>query len=450
MIESNAWPNITSMRVQLDPISILNHSDGHRESLWTFLAKQADNGMDYDFNLTLAFQKLGMRYMPHDEKEVYTTFKLGVCCEIWIRSADNCQKISCLIRPKYKRVALLQYYAKSREELEEKFQFCPTKKEFTRSHLLVDDLFTCTIKQVLYCDNNNCRSFFLEQNELEHHQTTCVNGSQFEPKVIYKQIRMSEFVCGEQLLQTFGFVHSINNFVCYDIECCTAAPTDSKKRNQTIISISARKSWSNESVCFLRRDSNAGSGFQLMHEFINYLDQCQREYKQKFCNFESIRQQLDLFANRLNIYKNYEVQSAFQLLDDYERLRVIAFNGEKYDLPECYPYLCAYYGQKEVEFSCIKRGNGEIYLKTNDESFLGIMMFTTPTLNFMDIVNHIGKMSLAKFAVNYCNSDDQDGKGLFPHDFFRSIEEIRECREFPPYEAFQSNLNLPTLETQEK
>ena len=74
----------------------------------------------------------------------------------------------------------------------------------------------------------------------------------------------------------------------------------------------------------------------------------------------------------------------------------------------------------------------------------GLMVFSTPTVSFCDITNFVGRMSLVNFSKNYCNQIDSDGKGLFPHDWFRSIESMRETTQFPPYDAFKSELVIPT------
>ena len=76
--------------------------------------------------------------------------------------------------------------------------------------------------------------------------------------------------------------------------------------------------------------------------------------------------------------------------------------------------------------------------------FQGLMVFSTPSVSFCDITNFVGRMSLVNFSKNYCNQIDSDGKGLFPHDWFRSIESMRETTQFPPYDAFDSVLNIPT------
>ena len=346
------------MRVQMNPISVLDYTHGNQKSLWHFIATQAQNGMSLDDNIELVFQCIGMRFSACDQKALFETFKMGVCCELWVRSADSTNKIGTLIKPKFKKAVVLQFYASSEAELKEKFAFCPTKKEYTRSHIIPDDLFECSVKEVKFCDLPNCGKFFLRDYEYERHLLTCINNSP-TPKVVYRQRRMNEYANGEELLMELGLEHQIKHFVAYDIETLTAAPNDTKKRNQTLCSVSARKSWSNEIFCFTREDSNSSSGFQLVEKFLSYLDECQNEYKRNYCDFGTIRSRLERFANRANIMKTYEVQAAFELLNDLERVRIIGFNSEHYDLPALYPYLSAYFGSKGIEFSCIRRGNGE-------------------------------------------------------------------------------------------
>ena len=437
LVQADSWPSIQTLSVQLEPKISLDFSSGNKHSLWTFLAHTASNNRDYDYNLGMAFNLLGMRYTVCDETDVFAQYKLGVSCELWCRSATSCKKITCLMKPKYKKVVRLRYYAETENEIQKTFNYCPKLERFTRSFLSTDDLFECTISNVFFCDNANCPLFFFVQSEMQNHISTCVNGSNFEPRVSYKQVRMSEYRIGEQLLEELGLNYSISEFCTYDVETCTEGGGNAiRKRNQQIISISARKSWSDQPYCFIRKDSNAGSGLVLVEEFLKWLDEAQLEYKQRFCKLQDIRSRLKQFSLRANIYKTFEVQSAHQKLDDLERLRVIAFNSEKYDLPVMYPYLCMIYGSKSIEFSCIKRGNG-------------LMHFQTSNLTYMDITNFCGKLSLAQFARTYCNLN-VDGKGIFPHDQFRSIEEIRSCTTFPDYEAFRSALNTPSLAELEK
>ena len=72
------------------------------------------------------------------------------------------------------------------------------------------------------------------------------------------------------------------------------------------------------------------------------------------------------------------------------------------------------------------------------------MVLSTPSSCYYDITNYVGRISLASFTKNYCTQVVSDGKGLFPHDYFRSIESMRETTQFPPYDAFKSDLHIPT------
>lgn len=66
------------------------------------------------------------------------------------------------------------------------------------------------------------------------------------------------------------------------------------------------------------------------------------------------------------------------------------------------------------------------------------MSFSTDKFIFLDVINFVGGMSLKQFGINYVGREIT--KGIFPHREFASIEEIRNCKTFPPYNSFQSDL----------
>ena len=359
LIEADQWPPVNQIRVSMTPYTLLDYSQDSAHSLWTFLASTASNGMSYEYNLTLTFECLGMRFNQTDAKNVFDVFKLAVCVELWIRTSDRCSKVTTLIRPHYRKTALLRHYCESEETLQQLYSYCPTKKEYMRSSLEPSDAhFTCTIETVHYCDNPNCKCYYFDQNELIRHQLTCVNREDFVPKVNYKFTRMSQYRAGEELLQTLGFKYIVEQYCSYDIETLCEQPTDHlSKRNQTLVSISVKKSWGSDSICLTRKNSEPGSGFELVTQFINYLDEAHYEYRNRFADFQRIRNRLDQFASKWGINKSYEVQAAMNLINDMERLRVVGFNSERYDVPELYPYLVTYFGNEH--FDVIKRGAGK-------------------------------------------------------------------------------------------
>ena len=72
------------------------------------------------------------------------------------------------------------------------------------------------------------------------------------------------------------------------------------------------------------------------------------------------------------------------------------------------------------------------------------MSFSTDKFIFLDVINFVGGMSLKQFGLNYVGREIT--KGIFPHREFGSIEEIRNCKIFPPYNSFRSDL-APTSDT---
>ena len=302
-----------------------------------------------------------MRYSSSDAKEVFETFRMGVAVELWLRSSSMCNKVTTLIHPKYHKCVLLRHYCEEEIELKSLYNFCETKKVYTRSSIEPHDAaFTCSIKTVFFCTWKNCNCYFFEEGQLNQHVLTCVNREDFSPKITFKCLRMSQYKPGEELLQALGFNYIRQHFCSFDIETITEPsqnPLD--KRNQTLLSISVKKSWSPECTCFTRKSSDAGDGLKLVSEFIFYLDQAHFEYQNLFADFQRIRNKLERYSTRWGINKSFEVQAATKLIDSMEKLKCYGFNAERFDTPELYPYLCVYYGMRKIEFEVIKRGAGK-------------------------------------------------------------------------------------------
>ena len=360
LVETDQWPSVTKLRVQMTPNESLDYSQNGNHSLWTFLASTANNGMSYDHNLSLAFNCLGMRFCQSDYKEVYEVFRVGVLIELWVRSTETCNKIATLIRPKYRKTVVLRHYADNEEELKNNYNYCSKQNDYMRSSIEPKDAqFTCSLETVYFCDFPDCNCFYLEEHLLNRHKLTCVNREDFCPTVTYKSVQMSEYKPGEDLLHALGLRHIVEQFLTFDIETLCEAPTNPlNKRNQTLVSISVKKSWEPKSVCFTRTNSDSGSGYELVERFISHLDEAHFEFRNRFADFQRIRNRIDQFANRWGINKSYEVQAALNQIDDMERLKCIGFNSERFDVPELYPYLCLYFGAKGITFDVIKRGNG--------------------------------------------------------------------------------------------
>ena len=189
MIESSSWPNIVSMRVQMDPKKVLEQCNGNQKSLWHFIASEFRNGMSLDDNIKLVFQCIGMRFSASNQKALFDTFQLGVCCELWVKTTESCHKVCTLIKPIFKKAIVLRFFASSEAELKEKFALRPRKKEYTRLYITPDDLFNCSVKEIKFCNLPNCNKYFFNDNDFEQHTLACQINSSLA-KGTKQQLRM--------------------------------------------------------------------------------------------------------------------------------------------------------------------------------------------------------------------------------------------------------------------
>ena len=133
-------------------------------------------------------------------------------------------------------------------------------------------------------------------------------------------------------------------------------------------------------------------------------------------------------------FKNYSVADQSRIrnqhnyLADCLKLRVISWNGERYDNNVVWAPLLdilQYCPEKFDRMSIIRRGTG-------------IMQFEYGELLFRDFLNYSCPMSLDKFALS-CGIESVS-KTTFPYEYYHDIAELRNVTKFPPYSAFQSSL----------
>ena len=357
-----------------------------------------------------------------DERKFKKVFGVGFTINLWLRHAQSVAFISTLYESKCQKCIQLDWYTNDEKECKWHWDF--EDGAYTRSYITPVDEFNCSIKTIWHCRNNGCWRQFSCKSESEAHSQTC--RFRLKQKVIsYKQKRMSEYDEGESLLRDLGFTFTTRAFVSYDIECITVEnPNRSDVLPQNLCSIGCRASWKTEGKIFHRLDSNPSSAMALVKDFVAYLHELQEEYE-KSLPLEDIAEKLkDL--EKLSFATEFEKNRAAQVIENLKRLKVLAFNAERYDCIQLYPFLVVLFGQRNEEISVIKRGSG-------------IMSLASAFLLFLDAINFVGGMSLKDFGTNYAGMSVE--KGIFPHRCFKSIEEMRNCRHFPKYEEFKSDLN---------
>ena len=377
------------------------------------------------------YPSIGHELAFNDERKFVKTFGVGFTVNLWIRNSTTVKLLHTLYKSKNQKSIQLNWYCD--DEKDSKWHWDFEDEKYTRSYITPLDNFQCSIQNIYWCRNNGCWRQFRCPSEHKAHLESC----RFRPKeknISYKQRRMNECDEGEALLKDLGFSYTSKMFVSYDIECVTIdSENDNNILPQQICSIGCRASWKDVGQIFHRRDSNPSSAILLVKEFVSHLLDLQKEFSESL-PLDEISEKLKSLE-KLNFATQYEKDQAHRVIDNLKRLKILAFNGERYDCVQLYPFLVVLFGERNEETSVIKRGSG-------------IMSFTSEKLCFLDVINFCGHMSLKQFGKNYGGIEIE--KGIFPHRCFQSIEEMRKCVKFPPYEEFKSDLNPPNNEDLKK
>ena len=377
----------------------------------------------------LILSNLGQKLLENDEKKLIKLCNYGLQVEIFARNSQSCKKLATVIRTKAKQAFKAVKYYDTIQDAKRDWCYDQKKQKYQRSYVSIEDLFDKIEKRTfLFCDNRNCgKRFDLESKYSQHRETCSLRES--VTNIRYKQLKSEPDDIGLRLLKDLGFNHITKHFMVFDVECVTSSKTSNKRNHQTLVSISAQCSWENSPVCFIRENSNIDSGIKLVKQFLAYAHQRQNYFEGEFCqHLTPFREQLESFGDK-SISLNYEINRAKATLENLSKLLIFSFNGERYDSPCLYPYLAMLIGEGGESLNIIKRGSG-------------LMSISTSSLRFGDCINFVGKMSLRKFSSTF---SDQilDGKGIFPHGRFTSIEDIKNESSFPPYHAFGSDLSKP-------
>ena len=377
----------------------------------------------------MVLSKLGQKLLENDEKKLIKLCNYGLQVEIFQRNQLICKKLATVIKTKSKQAFKAVKYYESVENAKRDWCYDHKKKIYKRTYVSIEDLFDKIERRtILFCNNKNCgKRFDLESKYLQHRDTCALK--EFSTTIKYKQQKSEPDDIGLKLLKDLGFNHCTKHFMVFDVECMTSSDTINKRNHQTLVSISAQCSWEDTPMCFIREDSNIQSGIELVKKFLAYAHQRQNYFEGEFCqHLTPFREQLESFGEK-SISINYEINRAKATLDNLSKLLIFSFNGERYDSPVLYPYLAMLMGERGENVNIIKRGSG-------------LMSISTSSLRFGDCINFVGKMSLRKFSTTFSNQI-LDEKGIFPHQRYHSIEEIKNDSSFPQYHTFGSDLSKP-------
>ena len=121
--------------------------------------------------------------------------------------------------------------------------------------------------------------------------------------------------------------------------------------------------------------------------------------------------------------------------------RVYGFNSAKFDTRVIAPMMFdSVLTEMESDGSNGRGNKKKINVLKKSQTYFNLT-FTFPTsqvkVAFCDILSYLSPCSLADF-LKMTNSPD--AKGIFPYQFYSSVQELKSAREFPPLSAFFSSL----------
>jgi hypothetical protein len=298
------------------------------------------------------------------------------------------------------------------------------------------------IRQLLCCKTPNCLYVDDKRTVMDQHEKNCSG----EAKTVIKQRRYGHDIClmrkslfkegflpAEDYFQTF--------FVTYDIETTMSkgpfCPRNGKYHN--LATIAAMNS-NYEKIVFHRESMDYSDGLALVVKFLNYLNAERKSMVQRIP--ECITQGIS-FYNRImedpETHKTYPVgvvakfREKLRYLQDFEKLKVYAWNGERYDLPVLYPMLISmlyeFSARDCSKIKIIKRGNGYMLIECNN-------------ISFRDFMNYAQRMSLDKLARSCGLDAEKYSKGCWPYEHFSSIDQIIASKDFTQYTAYRSTMHF--------
>ena len=277
---------------------------------------------------------------------------------------------------------------------------------------LIDNQMGCTV-------NPKCGFTFEYPSDLKNHEKNCNN----DKKVIGKQVFygsgetvMDEIVDKGYLSEEFRNFRS-SYIATFDIETVQIG------ENVKTISIAVGSNL--DDVHYFERKSSDAEDYQkLVNEFMAYLLELQGLIEVPAEIEEAMEKMDEQIKNLTYGPKRSKIVQMRSYLQKYKQLHTFGFNSSKFDLPVLIGGIVKFASAHDIKPKPLKKGAKYITLEVGD-------------IIFKDVLNYTSPCSLDKYLRQW---QAPEAKGIFPHGYFKSIEEIRETVEFPPKSAFFSTL----------
>ena len=262
-------------------------------------------------------------------------------------------------------------------------------------------------------------------------------------EIEYKQVAKGKLDTSvRRQLEQEGVIPDSNwhnwHFCTWDVECFMEKRMNTVGKEVSVhrlVSIAIKSSFGDNSEHYIERENMDPIEVRpMMEEFLTTLTFMQEEMLE-YIPDSIIKKEKELRKIvKSKEFKNYPVADQTKLRNQHNylstclKLRVISWNGERYDNNVVWAPLLdilQYCPEKFDRMTIIRRGTG-------------IMEFKYGDLLFRDFLNYSCPMSLERFALS-CGIESVS-KTTFPYEHYSNIADLRDITEFPPYSAFRSSL----------
>ena len=235
--------------------------------------------------------------------------------------------------------------------------------------------------------------------------------------------------------------------VTWDIESLEQKPSILEPERieafQNICSVSISSNLPVEDQYFVRESSEPEAASNLVTSFMDHLFKLEENYQEQLPKeiFEAIGK-LDVSITSHQFSKRkLRLKAALNYLKQYSTLPVYAFNCSRYDIPCIIGLIYDYCSANKCSMNAIKRGTGYMALTVTK-----VVGDRKASITFRDVLNYTAPCRLSKYLKQW---GSELAKSIFPYSLYNSIEEVEQATEFPPYEAFYSELTQSNVNREE-
>ena len=323
-----------------------------------------------------------------------------------------------------------------------------------RTFICKSDVFRLTSSVQIYsCPNPGCK-FKPSHNShnIQKHLLTCTMTT----KIDYKQIKMTADNEIREYLIKHNFLdkdYQNTHFATYDLESFASKENSrtisdkSKILSEQKLVTAAFSSTFGPDKCIKRQSLSEADHDQFHREIADYIETLSLEYRKTvpekvlegISSIQSIlaadRKKTDTnnehgvqIEPRLNVYNRAMLTRGLYYLKKITTLKIYGYNSENYDMPLLLPGLLSALDLESKGIHVVKRGTGLMKAAFDIDCKL---------ICFLDGMNYFAGGSLEQIAKKFGASVS---KGIFPYEYYDSIQSATSDHQWPKYEFFRSSL----------